>query len=154
MRKRARSGSSVSGIWADQAGAGGLRLGGQQGGVDVGGLPAAAARSAQLGAVGGLALAEQKVVGAPLHQLAGLETERFGAGTPPAARRLAAGLAGPDVIAGRVGGQCGVDLLPDVVQVVALGQGGDNRQTGSSHREPKAAELTMVIGWRMGVTGS
>jgi Flavodoxin domain len=44
-----------------------------------------------------------------------------------AAGRLPAGLAGLDVIAGRVLGPAAVDLLPDVVKVVALGQRRDDR---------------------------
>ena len=58
--------------------------------------------------------------------LAGLETERLGTGTPPAARRLSPALAGLDVVAGRVLGRAAVDLLPDVVKVIALAQRRDN----------------------------
>jgi hypothetical protein len=43
-------------------------------------------------------------------------------------------------------------LLPDVVQVVTLAQGGNNGQAGPCRRMPEATELTMVIGWCMGVT--
>ncbi len=59
----------------------------------------------------GLALAEQQVVGMALDPLAALQAERFRAGAPPAAWRLAAGLAGRDVIAGRVLGRAAVDLF-------------------------------------------
>jgi hypothetical protein len=99
-------------------------------------------------------LSKEEVVRFPLDQLTGPEPERLRTRTPPSPGRLTAGFGSPDVVASWVGGHGGVDLLPDVVQVVALGQGGDNCQTGLSHREPKAAELTMVIGWCMGVTDS
>jgi hypothetical protein len=45
---------------------GGMRLGGQQPGVDVRGFPAVTRRLAQLGAVWGFALAEQQVIRAAL----------------------------------------------------------------------------------------
>ena len=96
-------------------------------GVQVGGFAAAVGWPAQRGAVGGLALAEQQVVGFALDRLAGLEAEGFGAGAPPAAGRLAAAFAGLDVVAGRVLGRAAVDLLPDVVKVVALAQRRDDR---------------------------
>ena len=130
---------------------GGVRLGGQQPGVQVRGFPAAVRGPAQRGAVGGFALAEQQVIRFALDHLAGLEAERFGAWAPPAAGRLSAGFAGLDVVAGRVLDRAAVDLLPDVVQVVALAQGRDNR-----HRlippPAEAAELTMIIRWCMGVS--
>src|SRR4249919_1508988 len=107
---------------------GGVRFGGQQPGVHVRDLPAAIRRPAQRGAVGGFALAEEQVVGFALDRLAVLETKGPGAGAPPATGWLAAGLAGLDVIAGRVLGRSAVDLLPDVVKVVSLAQRRDNRQ--------------------------
>ena len=58
----------------------GLRLGGQQRGVDLSGLLAAARRSAQRRAVGSFPLAEQQVVGLALDHLAGGEAERLAAG--------------------------------------------------------------------------
>jgi hypothetical protein len=58
---------------------------------------------------------------------ASLRAEGLGTGAPPAAGRLSAALAGLDVIAGRVFGRAAVDLLPDVVKVVALAQRRDNR---------------------------
>ena len=106
---------------------GGVRLGGQQLRVHVGGFPAVVRGPAQLGAVGGLALAEQQVIRFALDPLAGLEAERLRAGAPPAAGRLSPALAGLDVVAGRVLGRAAVDLLPDVVQVIALAQRRDNR---------------------------
>ena len=51
---------------------GGVRLGGQELGVEVGGFAAAGRGPAQLGAVGGLALTEQQVIGFTLDYLAGL----------------------------------------------------------------------------------
>ncbi len=107
---------------------GGMRLGRQQRGVQVGGFAAVARRAAELSAVGRLTLAEQKIVRLALDGLAGLEAERSGAGAPPAAGWFSAGLAGLDVVAGRVFGRSAVDLLPDVVKVIALAQGCDNRQ--------------------------
>jgi Domain of unknown function (DUF5753) len=53
-----------------------VRLGGQQRRVDVGGLFAVVWRSAELGAVGSLALAEQQVVRFPLDYLAWLQAYR------------------------------------------------------------------------------
>jgi hypothetical protein len=91
-----------------------VRLSRQQLAVDLGGLAAAAGRPAQLGAVGGFALAEQQVVWFALDGLAGLEAEGLRAWSPPAAWRLPAVFAGLDVVAG------GVDLLPDVVKVEPL----------------------------------
>ena len=108
------------------ASGGGVRLGGQQPGVQVGCLAAAAGRPAQRGAVGGFTLAEQQIIRLALDPLAGHEAQRHGAGTPPAAGRLAAALAGLDVVAGRILGRAAVDLLPDVVKVVALAQRRDN----------------------------
>src|SRR5580693_6181664 len=96
-------------------------------GVQVGGFAAAVGGPAQCGAVGRLARAEQQVVWLALDCLAGLETERCGAGAPPAAGRFSPALAGLDVVVGRVLGRAAVDLLPDVVQVVALGQRRDDR---------------------------
>jgi hypothetical protein len=56
-----------------------VRLGGQEPGVDVLSLPPVTGRPAQLGAVGGFALAEQQVVRFPLDHLARFKAERFGA---------------------------------------------------------------------------
>ena len=109
------------------ASGGGVRLGGQQAGVQVGGFAAAIGGPAQRGAVGGLALAEEQVVRVAFDPLAGLEAEGFRAGAPPAAGRLAAALAGLDVVAGLVFGRAAVDLRPDVVKVVSLAQRRDDR---------------------------
>ncbi len=109
---------------------GGVRLGGQQLGVQVGGLAAVTRRPAERGAVGCLSLAEQQIVRFALDGLAGLEAERSGAGSPPAAGWFSPGLAGLDVVASRVLGRAAVDLLPDVVKVIALAQRRDNRQPG------------------------
>jgi hypothetical protein len=106
---------------------GGVRFGSQQPSVHVRDLPAAVRRSAQRGAIRGFSLAEEEVVGLALDCLAVLQAESLGAWAPPAARRLPAGLAGLDVVAGSVLGRAAVDLLPDVVKVVALTQGRDNR---------------------------
>jgi hypothetical protein len=129
----------------------GVLFGGQQAGVDVGGILATARRPAELGAVGRLALAEQQVIRSAFHDLAGLEAECLRARTPPAAGRLSAAFAGLDVIPGRVLGCAAVDLAPDVVQVIALGQGRDYCQADLCRPGPEAAELTMIIRWCMGV---
>jgi hypothetical protein len=127
-------------------------LGGQQPGVDAGGVLPAARRPAELGAVWCFAFAEQQVVRFALDYLAVLEAECPRARAPPAARRFSAALAGLDVIPGRVFREPAVDLPPYVVQVIALGQGRDYRQAGLCRRGPEAAELTMIIRWCMGVT--
>ena len=105
---------------------GGVRLGGEQRLVYVGGLAAASRAPAQRGAVGGLALAEQKVIRLALNPLTWLEPEGFRARAPPAAGRFSAALAGLEVVAGRVLGRAAVNVLPDVVKVIALAQGRDN----------------------------
>ena len=102
---------------------GGVRFGGQQLSVEVGGFAAAGRGPAELGAVGGLALAEQQVIGFAVDPLAVLEAEGPGARAPPAARRFSPALAGLEVVAGRVLGRAAVHLLPDVFKVVALAQG-------------------------------
>jgi hypothetical protein len=109
-----------------------VRLAGQQQCVDVRGLPAIAGVPAQRCAVWGLVLPEQQVVRFPLDHLARLEAERLRGRAPPTAGRLTALLAGLDVITGRVLSEARVNLLPDVVQVVALAQGPDNRQRRST----------------------
>jgi hypothetical protein len=105
-----------------------VRLRGQQLGVQVGGFAAVARRPAQLDAVRGLPFAEQQIIRFALDRLAGLEAERFGAGSPPATGWFSPALGGPDVVAGRVLRGTAVDLLPDVVKVIALAQRCDNRQ--------------------------
>jgi len=122
-----------------------VRLGVQQLGVDVGGFPAPTGWLAELRTVGGLVLPEQQVVRFPLNQLAGLKAEGLGAGAPPAAGRLATRFAGLDVVPGRVLDRALVDLLPDVIKVVALAQGSDNGQADLGHRRPEATELPMII---------
>ena len=124
---------------------GGVRLGGQQLRVHVGGFPAVARGPAELGAVGGLALAEQQVIRLALDPLAGLEAEGFRAGAPPAAGRLSPALAGLDVVAGRVLGRAAVDLLPDVVKVIALAQRRDNRHYAQRLHGAGVAELPILI---------
>jgi hypothetical protein len=105
---------------------GGVRFGGQQPGVQVSGFPAITRRPAQLGAIGRFTFAEQQVVWLAFDPLTGLESESPGTGSPPAAGRLSPGLAGLDVVAGRVLGRAAVDLFPDVLQVIALTQRRDN----------------------------
>jgi hypothetical protein len=89
-------------------------------GLGLGGLPAADRRPPQQRAVGSLPLAEQQVVRPALDYLARCEAERLRGRTPPLTRRLTLLLARLDVIGGRVQGQRRLDLLPDVIQVVAL----------------------------------
>ena len=86
--------------------------------------------------------------------LAGLEVEGLGSRAPPAAGWFSPGPADLDVIPGRVFGLALVGLLPDVIEVVALAQGRDNRQTGLCRRRPEATELTTIVKWCMGVTES
>jgi hypothetical protein len=105
---------------------GGVRLGGQQLRVQVGSFAAAVRRPAQPGSIRSFTLAKEQIVRFALDRLAGLEAKGSGARTPPAARRLTAGLAGLDVVAGRVLGRAAVHLLPDVVKVIALAQRRDN----------------------------
>jgi hypothetical protein len=123
-----------------------MRLGSQQPGVQVNGLTAVTRRPAQLGAVGGFALAEQQVIGFALDPLARLEAEGFRAGAPSAAGRLAAALAGLDVIAGRVLDRAAVNLPSDVVTVIAFAQGRDYRQPAARNRGHGTAALTIIIG--------
>ena len=104
-----------------------MRLAGQQAGIDVLGFPAAARWLSEGCAVWGFALAEQQVIRAAFDKVAVLKAESLRTGAPPAARRLSPALAGLDVIPGRVLGRAAIDLLPDVIQVVALAQGRDNR---------------------------
>jgi hypothetical protein len=126
------------------ASGGGVRFSGQEAGVQAGGFAAGVGGPAQCGAVRGLALAEQQVVGMALDRLAGLQAERFRAGAPPAAGRLAAGLAGLDVIAGRVLGRAAVDLFPYVVQVVTLAQRRDDCHLANP-ASAEVAEVPMLI---------
>jgi hypothetical protein len=98
----------------------GVRLSGQELSVEVGGFAAVIRVPAELGAVGGLALAEQQVVRLAFDPLAGFEAEGIRAGAPPPAGWFSPGLAGLDVVAGCVLGRAAVDLLPDVVKVIAL----------------------------------
>jgi hypothetical protein len=104
-----------------------MRLGRQQPGVDIRSFPAIGWRPAELGAVRRFALAEQQVIRFALDHLARLQAQRLRARAPPAARGLPAALAGLEVIPGRVFGRAVVHLLPDVIQVIALAQGRDNR---------------------------
>src|SRR5689334_12163300 len=117
----------------------GVRFGGQQLGVDVHGFAARCPAADRVGSRRGRVLAEHQVVRFPLDCLTGPESEGLHAWAPPAAGRLAAGLAGLDVVAGRVPGRALVDLLPDVIEVVALAQGRDNGQAGLAVRGPEAA---------------
>jgi hypothetical protein len=67
---------------------GGVRLGCQELRVDVSGFPPVIRVPAELGAIRGLALAEQQVIRLTLDPLAGLEAEGLRAGTPPLSGRL------------------------------------------------------------------
>jgi hypothetical protein len=113
---------------------GGIRLGSQQQLVDLGDFAPTIRAPAELDAVGSLALAEQQVIRFALDPLAGIEAKRSGAGAPPASGWLSPGLAGLDVIAGRILDRTAVHLLPDVLQVIALAQRRDNSQ-GLNHRQ-------------------
>src|SRR2546430_1789275 len=78
------------------------------------------------GALGARPFAKEKVVGLTLNPPTLPEPEGLRAGAPPAARRLAAALAGLEVVAGRVLRRAAVHVRPDVVQVIAFAQGRDN----------------------------
>ena len=127
-----------------------MRLGRQHQLVDVGGFPAVIGVPAELGAVGGLALAEQQVIRLALDPLPRLKAEGLRAGTPPLSRRLSPGLAGLDVITGRILDRATVHLLPELVKVVALAQGRHNCHYALRLLGVGAAELPIHIGWCMG----
>ena len=135
----------------------GVRFGCQQLGVQVRGFLTAAGRLAKLGAVWGLAFAEQQVIWAPVHDLTVFEAKSLGIWAPPAAWRFAAALAGLDVVPGRILGRTAVDLTPAVLQVVSLAQGHDNRPAYLFPYHPGAATtltdiLADVLGGRMAVS--
>jgi len=134
------------------ASGGGVRLGGQQLRVQVGGLAAVSRWAAELGAVGSFTLAEQQIVVLTLDSLAMVEAESLRAWAPPAARRLPSALAGLDVVAGRVLDRVAVDLFPDVVKVIALAQRRHNRHYAQRLHSAGVAELPIHIRWCMGVT--
>jgi hypothetical protein len=113
---------------------GGVRLGSQQRRVQLRRLPSATRWPAQLGAVRSFALAEQELIRSALHYLAKLQPQRPGACAPPAARRLSPGLAGLEVVPGRVLGRAAVHLLPDVLQVIPLAEGRHDRHPSTSVR--------------------
>ena len=80
-----------------------------------------------------------------IHRLAGLQAEGLGAWAPPAAGWLSPGFAGLNVIARRVLDRAAVDLLPDVVKVVAFAQGCHHCHYASRLHEPEATELPIHI---------
>jgi hypothetical protein len=112
----------------------GARFGCQQLGVDVGSLLGACWRPSELHAIGGLSLAEEEVVGLAFYEPAWFEAEGLGGGTPPTAGRLSPGLGGLEVVASGILSGTAVDLLPDVVKVVALGESRDDRQRAPTGR--------------------
>jgi len=63
-----------------------------------------------------------------VHCLAGPQAKGPGTWPLPAAGGLSPAFAGLDLLAGRVLGRAAVDLLPDVVKVIALAHRRDNRQ--------------------------
>ena len=73
-----------------------------------------------------LAPAEKKIIRLTLNPPTLAEAEGLCARAPPAAGRLAAALAGLQVVAGRVFRRAAVHVRPDVVQVIAFAQGRDN----------------------------
>ena len=110
----------------------GMRLGGLQLGQVVGERRVAAARPAELGPGPRVALLVDGVIGLTFNDLPGCETECLRSGSPPPPGRFP-GLGGVDVIAaGRAFG-AGLPLgLPDVAEVVALGDGDDHGQPAAS----------------------
>jgi hypothetical protein len=88
---------------------------------------------------------------AAFDELAAFEAESFRTGAPPPARRLSPALAGLDVIPGRVLDRAAIDLLPDVIQVIALAQSRRNRhQVKHPDSGQRMAELTTIVRWCMG----
>src|ERR1017187_4923983 len=100
-----------------------LRLGGPQPRQVISELGITAARPPQLVPGPRVALLVDRLVGRTLHYLPGREAQCLSSRAPPPARRLP-GLGGVDVVA--AGAPLGTGpalVLPDVVQVVALGDG-------------------------------
>jgi hypothetical protein len=87
-----------------------------------------------------------RVIGLPVDVLAGDEAEGLGAGSPPAARWLA-GLGGVKVVPAGSSFGGAVLGLPDVAEVVALGDGDDYGQYGGllPRGGDTAAGLPMII---------
>ena len=123
-----------------------MRLGRLEPGQVVGEGRVAAAGPAERGAGAGVGLPVDRVVGLAVNGLAWGEAEGVGAGSPPAAGWFA-GLGGVEVVpaGGAVGG--GVLGLPDVAEVVALGDGDDYGQYGGlpCRGGDAAAGLPMII---------
>ncbi len=128
---------------------GGVRLGGQQLRVQVGGFATAVWRPAQLGAVRGLALAEQQVIRLALDHLARLEAKSFGAWTPPEAGRFSPAFAGLEVVAGRKLDRTAVHLLPE--RSPGRTPCSASRRPPPANPPPAGAGLPMIIRWCMGV---
>ena len=113
----------------DEPFGGGVRFGRREPGEMVSERRVAAAGSAEPGTGSRVGLPVHGVVGLAVDGLAGGEAEGAGARSPPAAGRFP-GLGGVEVVAAdsTLGG---VDLgLPDVAEVVALGDGDDYGQYG------------------------
>ena len=123
-----------------------MRLGRHQPGQVIGEGRVTAAGPAELGPGARVDLLVHRVVWLAFNHLAGGEAEGLGAGSPPAAGRFPI-LGGVDVVAaGRVR-RAGLGLsLPDIAEVVALGDGDDHGQPAAfSHRDRGAAGPTMII---------
>jgi hypothetical protein len=107
---------------------GGVRLGRLQPGQVISERRVAAARPAELVPGPRVALLVNRLIRPALNDLARCEAEGLSSRTPPPARRFAS-LGGVDVIAADRALGAGLLLgLPDVVQVVALGDGDDHGQ--------------------------
>jgi hypothetical protein len=125
---------------------GGVRLGGVQPGQVIGEGGVAAAGPAELAAGARVDLAVHSVIRLAFDNPAGGEAEGLRAGSPPPAGRFP-GQCGVEVVT--ADGACGSGLgqgLPDVAEVVALGDGDDHGQgLPPSHRDCGIAGPTMII---------
>src|SRR5215469_13657595 len=111
----------------------------------VGELRVAAKPSAKLGPCPRVDLLVHRVIGRTFDDLASGEAQSLGSGSPPPAGWLP-GLSGIDVITAESAPRGGLALgLPDIAEVVALGDGDDHGQTAASSPRSVAAELTMII---------
>jgi hypothetical protein len=116
----------------DEPFGGGVGLGGFQPGQVVDELWVAAKLSAKFGPGLRIDLLVYRDIRHTFDDLASGEAESLGSGSPPPAGRLP-GLSGIDVIAAESVLRAGLALgLPDIAEVVALGDGDDHGQTAAS----------------------
>src|SRR5438046_2322232 len=114
-----------------------MRLGGLQLGQMIGERRVVTARPAELGPGPRVVLLVDSVIGPALNDLPGCETQCLRSRSPPPPGWFP-GLGGVDVIAAGSAPGAGLALgLPDVAEVVALGDGDD-------HGQPAAASFPSV----------